>query len=94
MLPKFRSVAESKRFQPAHGREGGISLRELDEYHTSRTRDRLGYIALGAALGATFLAAVYGVTTGDFGGLKDVWAAAGPIVGAVLGYYFHRSRKD
>lgn len=83
------------KYQPAHGRDFDVSLEQLDAYTTSRTRDRVGYIVLGASLGATGVAAVYGFASGDFGGLRDVWAVAGPIVGGIVGYYFHRTgRKD
>jgi hypothetical protein len=51
-------------------------------------------LVLGCVIGAAGLAAIYGVITGSFMGLRDVWGAVGPIVGGVVGYHFHRSRKD
>jgi hypothetical protein len=83
------------KYQPAHGRDFDITMvRELDHYETSRTRDRVSYLVLGCVIGAVGLAAIYGMITGSFGGLRNVWDAGGPIVGGIIGYYFHRSRKD
>ncbi len=82
------------KFHPAHGREFDISLDDLVRYQTSRTRDRLAYLILAGAAGATAIAALAGFSTGSFTGVQNVWAATGPIIGAVLGYYFHRTHKD
>ena len=86
----------NSKYQPAHGRDFDITsaVRELDHYETSRTRDRITYLVLGSVIGAVGLAAIYGMVTGRFSGLRNVWEAVGPIVGGVIGYYFHRSRKD
>jgi uncharacterized protein YcfJ len=68
-------------------------VRVVDEYETSRTRDRIAYFVLGCASAAMITAAIYGFYIGNFGGLKDVWTVVGPIAGGIIGYYFHRGRK-
>ena len=35
------------KFTPAHGRDFAIAVRMMDEYETSRTRDKIAYIVLG-----------------------------------------------
>jgi hypothetical protein len=40
------------------------------------------------------VAAGYGFYSGNFGTIKNVWTVVGPIIGIVIGYYFHRGRKD
>ena len=95
-LSKKPSRSRAK-FQPAIGRDFDniVSVVQvLDQYRTSRTKDRVAYLVLGCGVGAVGLAAVYGMITGSFSGLRDVWGAVGPIVGGVIGYYFHRSRKE
>jgi len=82
------------KYTPAHGRDYEIRLRALDEYETSRTRDKIAYLVLGTVLGAIVATATYGLWQQDFGALNAVWTVAGPITGAILGYYFHRGRKD
>jgi hypothetical protein len=82
------------RYAPAHGRDYDIRLRAMDEYETSRTRDKIAYLVLGTVLGAIIAAATYGLWQQNFGALNAVWTVAGPITGAILGYYFHRGRKD
>ncbi len=89
-----RNRPRINKYTPLHGREFDISLRDLDHYKTSRTRDNVAYVLLGSALAAMLMAAAYGFHVGYFGALKDVWSAAGPFIGGVAGYYFHRSRKD
>jgi hypothetical protein len=71
-----------------------MAVRVMDEYETSRTRDRIAYFVLACGSVAMIAAAGYGFYSGDFGALKDVWTVAGPIIGVVVGYYFHRGRKD
>ncbi len=89
-----RDRLKIKKFTPLHGRDFDISLRDLDDYKTARTRDNVAYVLLGAALVAMLMAAAYGFYVGNFGAVRDVWSAAGPFIGGVAGYYFHRSRKD
>jgi len=68
-------------------------MRVTDEYETSRTRDDIAYILLAAVFIAMLVAVFSGFYYGNFGVVKDVWTVAGPITGAVVGYYFHRGRK-
>ena len=89
-----RKRSARRRYAPLHGRDFDITLRDLDNYKTSRTRDHIAYVLLAAALAAMLMATVCGLHVGNFSALKDVWAAAGPFIGGVAGYYFHRSRKD
>jgi hypothetical protein len=86
--------ASSNKYTPAHGRHIEIAARVADDYETSRTRDRIAYLVLGGAAMAMVIASGYGFRIGDFAALRDVWTVAGPFAGAIVGYYFHRSRKD
>jgi hypothetical protein len=36
----------------------------------------------------------YGLFSGNFTPLEAAWAIAGPIVGAIVAYYFGPQRKD
>jgi len=85
---------QKSKYKPAHGRDFEIMLRAQDDYETSRTRDRIAYLTLGAVLMAMILAATYGFYHGNLGVVKDVWTVVGPITGGIVGYYFHRGRKD
>ena len=86
--------ASKNKYTPAHGRDFAIAVRVVDEYETSRTRDRIAYFVLACGALSMALAAGYGFYTGNFGTMNDVWTVAGPIIGVVIGYYFHRGRKD
>lgn len=81
------------KYQAAHGRDYEIEIRATDEYKTSRTRDNISYIIICTSLIALALAGGYGFYVGTFGAVKDVWAVAGPLIGSIVGYYFHRARK-
>jgi hypothetical protein len=81
------------KFTPAHGRDFAIAVRVVDEYETSRTRDRIAYIVLGCGALSMAVAAGYGFYSEDFGAIKNIWTVAGPIIGIVIGYYFHRGGK-
>ena len=92
--PKAVSRKASKnKYTSAHGRDFEMAVRVVDEYETSRTRDKIAYFVLGCGSLAMALAAGYGFYSGNFGAMKDVWTVAGPIIGVVVGYYFHRGRK-
>jgi hypothetical protein len=70
-----------------------MAVRVVDEYETSRTRDKIAWFVLGCGSLAMALAAADGFYSGNFGTMKDVWTVTGPIIGIVVGYYFHRGRK-
>jgi hypothetical protein len=96
--PSPRSTTEQSKgtkrnYQPAHGRDFEIVMRAADDYETSRTRDGIAYLVLGAVAIAMLMAVAHGLQSGNFGATKDVWTVAGPITGAIVGYYFHRGRK-
>jgi hypothetical protein len=40
------------------------------------------------------ISGLYGLATGNFLPLETVWAVGGPIVGAIVTYYFGSQRKD
>jgi uncharacterized protein YqgC (DUF456 family) len=43
---------------------------------------------------AAAVAGIYGLVTGNFTPVAAVWAVAGPIIGAVVAYYFGPQRDD
>jgi len=88
---KHKGPSSKKPFQPAIGREFPV-----DEVPTieAKTRGFLAkFIALSVGL-ALFTTGTYGLRTGNYHALEAVWAIAGPIVGAVVTYYFGAHRKD
>lgn len=93
-IPRDPKEKPKRKYAPAHGRDFEIDIRELDHYQTARTRDRIAYTLLLAALTALLVATVWGFRTGDFAAVRGVWSAAGPFIGGVAGYYFNRGRKD
>jgi len=85
---------KANKYTPATGRDFEIEVRVTDEYKTSRVRDNLSYMIMVTALLALALSAGRGFYSGTFEAVKDVWTVAGPLIGAIVGYYFHRGRKD
>ena len=80
-----------KPFQPAVGREI-----EIDEVPTieAKTRGFLArIIAICVAIGVGVTGA-YGLATGRYAAIEVVWAIAGPLVGAVVAFYFGAHRRD
>ncbi len=71
-----------------------MAVRVVNEYETSRARDKIAISIVGFSCMAMAMAAGYGFYSGNFGGLLGVWTVAGPFIGMFIGYYFHRGRKD
>jgi hypothetical protein len=80
---------KTRPFQPAIGTEFA-GVREVE------ARDR-GFLARSiavATIGAVAVTGLYGLATGNFVAVIGVWSVAGPIVGAVVAYYFGPQRND
>ena len=89
--PDKRTRAGSKPFQPAIGTDFPLS-----DVPTSEAKTR-GFLARGLAIfvgAAVTVTGAFGLTTGNFVPLEAVWAVAGPIIGAIVAYYFGPQRKD
>jgi len=89
--PGNRPEAASKPFQPAIGTDFPLSDASTIE---ARTR---GFLARGLAIfvGVAVVATgAYGLLTGSFVPLEAVWAVGGPMIGAIVAYYFGPQRKD
>jgi hypothetical protein len=90
-VPGNRPKTGSKPFQPAIGTDFPLS-----EVPTIEARTR-GFLALGLAsfVGvAVVFTGAYGLATGNFVPLEAVWAVGGPMIGAIVAYYFGPQRKD
>lgn len=88
---KVTSRTDRKPFQPAIGRNFDIETAPTVE---ARTR---GVLARGITLFAgavIILTGAYGLVTAEFMPLMATWAVAGPIVGAIIAYYFGPQRTD
>jgi hypothetical protein len=86
---RSRSGQKGKPFQPAIGKDFG-NVEDVE----ARTRDFLArFLAVGSGLAAA-VAGTYGLVTGNFTPAAAVWAVAGPIIGAVVAYYFGPQRDD
>ncbi len=70
--------------------EGEILLIEDDAEaeNDSKLRGFVTVVALGVGTMLLFGATVYGAMQKDFSMLSALWGAEGPIIGAVVGYYF------
>jgi hypothetical protein len=80
-----------KPYQPAVGTEF-----EIDEVPTIDAKTR-GFLARFIAMSVAIAVAVtgsYGLVTGQYVAIEVVWAIAGPLVGAVVAYYFGAHRRD
>jgi hypothetical protein len=86
---KSQSKRLNKPFQPAIGTDiGGVEDVE------AKTRD---FLARSIVLASGSMVAVtggYGLITGIYTPLIAVWAVAGPLIGAVVTYYFGPQRND
>ena len=60
----------------------------------ARTRDFLAKFIAVAAGTAVSSTGVYGVAAKDFRPLTTVWAVVGPVIGAVVTYYFGPRRDS
>jgi len=56
--------ASKNKYTPAHGRDFAMAVRVMDDYETSRTRDRIACFVLGCGAVAMALTAGYGSTLG------------------------------
>jgi hypothetical protein len=86
---KSRSGGRKKPFQPAIGTDIG-RVEDAD----AKTR---GFLARFLALCIGALVAVtggYGLITGNYTAVIAVWTIAGPVIGAVVAYYFGPQRND
>jgi hypothetical protein len=84
-----RSGQKAKPFQPAIGRDFG-KVEDVE----AKTRDFLArFIAFGSGL-TVAVTGIYGLVTGNYTAVIAVWAVAGPIIGAVVAYYFGPQRDD
>ena len=86
-----RAKAGSKPFQVAPG-----TAFEGPDAPTLEARTR-GFLARGIVVfvaSAVVLTGVYGLATGSFVPLEAIWAVGGPIIGAIVAYYFGPQRKD
>lgn len=78
-----------KPFQPAIGRDFGA----IDEVE-ARTRGYLARLIASAAAAALAVTGAKSLTEGNYAAVIGCWAVAGPIVGALVTYYFGHRRKD
>lgn len=61
----------------------------LKVYEESQTRRNIAYIILGGSIGALISATGLGYVIDDLSIIGNVWAATGPLVGGVVGYYMN-----
>jgi len=84
---KPRSGQRIKPFQPAIGREFE-GVQEIE----AKTRDFLARLIASATIAGVLVAGGYGLVTGKYMAVIGVWSVAGPIVGALVAYYFGPQR--
>ncbi len=86
-----RPSSGHKPFQPAIGfpfdGEDAVILE-------ARTRGLLARAVTGFVAAAVAITGGYGLTTGRFVPLQVTWAVAGPMVGAIMAYYFGWQRRE
>ena len=86
--PARSTGKREKPFQPALGRE--FDVEEVE----ARTRDFLARLIALATVAAVGTAGLYGLATGSYMAVIGVWSVAGPIIGALVAYYFGPQRND
>jgi hypothetical protein len=84
-----KSADIRKPFQPAPGRDFG-NVEETE----AKTRDFLARILAAAAGAAVLVTGILSLVTGDYRTVVAVWAVVGPLVGALVTYYFGLKRND
>lgn len=89
---KKPSVSSKKPFQPAFGRDDfEVTEPQLVDAKTRGFLAKLVAVMIAVAVGCTGL---HGLLTGDYHALTAVWTVAGPIMGAMVAYFFGVHRKD
>jgi hypothetical protein len=86
-----RSARAEKPFQPAIGAEF-----EFDGVQEREAKDRSFLVRLiaSATVVGVLVAGGYGLITGNYTAVIGVWSVAGPIIGALVAYYFGPQRND
>ena len=84
---RSRPGERQKPFQPAVGREFD-GVQEVE----AKTRDFLARLIASATVGGVLVAGSYGLITGNYMAVVAVWSVAGPIIGALVTYYFGPQR--
>ena len=85
----FRSRGQEKPFQPAIGSEWD-NVQEVE----AKTRDFLARLIASATIVGVLATGGYGLITGSYIAVTAVWSVTGPIVGALVAYYFGPQRND
>ena len=85
VAPGNRSISgrKAKPFQPAIGAEFS-GVEEVE----AKTRGFLARIIASVTAIGVIATGTYGLITGNYSAVIAVWAVAGPIVGALVTYYF------
>ncbi len=85
-----------KPFQPAHGRDfdNARATKAETEQARNRTAGHIAYVLIGSILFALAYALVISTRSASYTPLAQVWAVAGPLVGALVAYYFRRDQRD
>lgn len=80
--------ARPKPFQPAIGTDFG-PVRDLE----AESRHLLTRLVATVAAGGVAVAGLYGLWREDYTPIVSVWSVAGPIVGALVTYYFGKRNE-
>ena len=83
-----RSARKEKPFQPAIGHEFNVQEGE------AKTRGFLARLLASTIAIVVLAAGGWGLITGNYMAVIGVWSVAGPIVGALVTYYFGPQRND
>jgi hypothetical protein len=84
---RSQSGRKAKPYQPAIGREFDV-VEEVE----AKTRGFLTRIIASVTAIGVVATGTYGLITGNYTAVIAVWAVAGPIVGALVSYYFGPQR--
>jgi hypothetical protein len=82
-----RSPREGKPYQPAIGQD----FEGVEEIE-AKTRGFLARLLASAAVSGVLATGGYGLVTGNYTAAIAVWSVAGPIIGALVAYYFGPQR--
>lgn len=81
------SRSRGKPFQPAIGTEFA-GVQEVE----AKTRSFLARLLASAIVIGVLVAGGYGLVIGNYTAVIGVWSVAGPIIGALVAYYFGPQR--
>lgn len=84
-----RSGQRVRPYQPAIGKDFG-KIEEVE----ANTRGFIARVLTVTTVAVVAITGGYGFVTGNYMAVMAVWAITGPLIGAMISYYFGPQRND